>query len=916
MCFFKRLILSLSLFCISFNVFSQLNKEKEFRISASVVDKFNNEFIPFAHVYVPDVYRGTTTDSKGFFSLSIKSDSAVCLKISCLGYQTKVISVNKSFRNLKIYLNRQSIQLKDFNVSAKYKRDGTAVELGQQVLEYIQPISIQDIFLLLPGALQRTNNMQSRSEVSIRQAGSDMITNMGLGVIVDGIPIHNDGMRVQMDGFTGNSSVDPDNNLKINSGIDLRTISTDHIETIVVNNGIASASKGNLSSGLIDIKSKFSKSPLRIRSKIDPLNRLFYIGKGLHLSEKLGLLHLGADITKSSGDIRDTKSAYNRISSQVNYTNCFMLFKSKTNFNFKISYVKSFNNNKKDQKTEILNEKYKSDYQRLSLSSRLESELNKKLLDKLEFNIALSSVKDKLSHRKFVSNPTVICLQSSLKEGESETSYLPKTYHTYYEIDNRPLDIYNSLDFKKVLNLSKKIKLSLNLGNTVNYTKNLGYGAKIDSLRPPFPSSTNIRARKNRDIPSMMNNATYLESKFNYRWADLSCLLSLGVRGTKMLNLPKSYELSRKYFVEPRLQFSVTKYHNIRDRKISNSLRIGYGVENKLPSLDYLYPDKVYRDVIVLNAYFTEANKRLAISNTKIYNPENYKLKPNKNSKYEIGWDIRYRKLNFSLTCFKEIMNGGIQYFSKYIPIQYTDYYQLKKPINSKPNRDDYYSRQAKSFAVFKTPTNSAKLIKKGVEYRFSTQKLNFIKSSIEINGAYYKTLYTSGIPVMFRSAISQNNQSSPYVGYYDGFEKKYRKQFNTNLWFNTHLSKFRLIFTNFIQLVWLQSYQEGDDIDVYPSQIMDLDGNLHKISPEEIESESKYLSLKRQFPKSKFNLEKQPFSMTLNLKLTKELGDNVRLSFFANNIIDITPSYKSRTKTKRRQWNSPFFSTELIIKL
>ena len=81
----------------------------------------------------------------------------------------------------------------------------------------------------------------------------------------------------------------------INAGIDMRNISTDHIESIEIIRGISSAQDGNLSSGAIHINSRKGVTPWRIRAKADPLNKLIYVGKGFKLSDKAGLLHIGID---------------------------------------------------------------------------------------------------------------------------------------------------------------------------------------------------------------------------------------------------------------------------------------------------------------------------------------------------------------------------------------------------------------------------------------------------------------------------------------------------------------------------------------------------------------------------------------------------------------------------------------------
>ena len=52
------------------------------------------------------------------------------------------------------------------------------------------------------------------------------------------------------------------------------------------------------------------------------------------------------------------------------------------------------------------------------------------------------------------------------------------------------------------------------------------------------------------------------------------------------------------------------------------------------------------------------------------------------------------------------------------------------------------------------------------------------------------------------------------------------------------------------------------------------------------------------------------PMSMIVNLKVTKEIGRYMRLSFFANKILDYMPDYKANGRVVRRNV-SPYFGVE-----
>lgn len=913
-----RLYLSFVFLSFYFVSISQNNTEI-INVKGQVIDCKNKKGIPFATLYIPELEKGTVCNINGYFKLSIKYLEQINIKISSLGYAVKDTLIDTRKDYLKICLNVHSIALKEFCVSANYtENSGSNAEIDEKTLEYIQPTSITDVFLLLPGGRISSNNIQGRSLVYSRQAGSDHSTSFGMGISIDGIPIHNDAKRVQMAAYTGKIAIDRTNNLSVNSGVDLRTISTDHIQKITISRGIASAKEGNLSSALIKITSKKGKSPFRVRIKSDPLNQLAYIGKGFLLSEKLGTLHLGADITKSAADLRDLKSAYKRITAQANYDNQFYIYDKNVNFNFRTSYIKSFNNNKTDELIEFSNESYKTKYDKISFSSKLLASFDYWFASNSEFTMSFDYSKDILYHEKYVQNPTVMGIQISDKEGENEGEYLPSAYFTNYTIENKPINFFGSLSATKSAQFSDKFNYKFLYGNSLTFIKNIGKGAIVNRRKPPFPSNRFIRARENYKIPAIITNASYAELTLRYQNKKNKVNLSLGLRGTKMLNLPRHYKLREKYLIEPRIGIAYTFRKNIATNKVfSNTIRLGFGIENKLPSIDYLYPDNEYQDFIMLNAYFANnPEKRLLITNTVINKTTNAEIRENKNKKIEVGWDMKYEKFAISFSVFAEVMNGGIEYFSQYKPISYRYYHKLKYPVTEKPTKDDFESYLVKEFTFYRKPNNSSKIIKKGIEYRINIPKIDKIKSDVQINGAYYHTLYTSGVPVMFRPSTTQNNKAYPYVGMYGGFDKNYRQYFNTNIWINTHLPKLKLIFTNFIQIVWFETRRLGKNVHIYPQKYLDLDGNIVDFNLADIKKNPLLKDLKRKFSSPKYNQEIKPISILMNLKLTKEFNHHVKLSFFANNIIQYNSEYKTAFLKTYKNWYAPFFGLELIVNL
>ena len=892
------------------------------KITGRIYDRQSGEPIPFATIQITDGGQAVVADAQGTYILTTTMSGELHLRASSLGYASRELLLKNGESGRKdIALSPQSVALESFCVTAKYNdKLGSDVTVDQEALEYIQPTSIQDIFQLLPGGKISSNNMQSRRLITSRQTGSDASTSFGMGITIDGIPMQNDGQRVQMSGFTGQGSVDKEGNVSINTGVDLRTLSTDHVESVTVGRGIASAKEGNISSGNIRVTQKQGQSPLKVRVKFDPLNKLAYAGKGLKLSDNLGTLYIGADIVRSATSIEDARGAYNRLTAQANWNNQTLVGGHPVDMSLRMGYITSFNNNKSDDIIENYDERYNTRYQRLMFSGKLNARLNMMLVDELELTASADYSSDVLKYHKQVVNKTVTPMQQSTVEGESEGEYLPSSYRTFYKIDNRPINIFWQLTASKFGHITGRLNYSAIAGTTFSSTKNIGLGAVVDPSRPPYPSDDFIRPRPNKDIPAVMSHAEYAEVKLFYRHRRTELNTQLGLRETMMLNLPSHYALHGKMLWEPRLQMSYTYKFGSRDDRQGGmagravTLRAGYGVENKLPSADYLYPDKVYHDFTALNAYFTDPSKRLLITNTKIQDPTNPAIRENKNRKTELGFDLKLDGYILSLTMFSEKMKGGVQYFTQYTPVSYTYYYELKQPVDTKPTRDDFLSRERYSFMMLKTPMNSSEVIKTGMEYRIHIPQIRPLKTEVEINGAYYKTTYSSGIPVMHYPSIMLNDEPYPYVGLYDGYEKTYAESLNTNFWLNTHLPKLKLIFTNFIQVTWLEKSRLGTDVSLYPEHYMDTTGRINLLTSDMIAHDNTFSSLQRSFQTARYNEVSRPVSVRMNMKLTKEFSRWVKLSFFANDVIVISPKYKNNYMQTVRSWYSPFFGAELTV--
>ena len=184
----------------------------------------------------------------------------------------------------------------------------------------------------------------------------------------------------------------------MNRGIDLKTLSTDHIRKIEIVKGISSAKLGNLSSGVIQTTSKIGITPAQLRMKVDPLTKLIYLGKGFRISPKMGYLHTGIDYTSVYDDRRDPMSKYSRLTGQVTYNNSVDVGDKTLFLFFKLSEVYTLNQAKEDELTQDYNESFRNKYSRTGASFKAQMYDLGKIVDNVEF-IASADYTDRKSTR-------------------------------------------------------------------------------------------------------------------------------------------------------------------------------------------------------------------------------------------------------------------------------------------------------------------------------------------------------------------------------------------------------------------------------------------------------------------------------------------------------------------------------------
>jgi outer membrane receptor for ferrienterochelin and colicin len=901
-------------------------------VSGTVLDAKTQEPLEMVVVSIKELNLWTTTDKKGKFTFKKFPAGSYTIYSSCLGYEDylRPAELKKNIDNFKLMLKKRSLALKEVTVTAKEnKGNGTSSKIEKSALDHIQPMSLTDVMQLVPGQVSLNPDLGKVNQISIRGIstvqngaviGVDKMEALGTAIVVNGSPISNDA-NLQLVS-TATTGKEPEFAASAGGGIDLRQISTDNIESVEVIRGIASVEYGEMTSGAVIVNTKAGKSPLRAKMKIDAKTKQFYAGKGYLLGDNKGALNFDIDYAHSYNDIRTTSKGYNRLTGQLSYSNVFFKGNCPLSFNSKLSLHSTKDEDKQD-KDMVREEKERTKDQGVSLNINGSWSLNKPWITNIKYSFS-ASYSHQESYIKKLQSSASCHISTSLTSGEFTSVHLPNEYYSELNVDGKPINLFGKIS----ANLAGKYGKIYNkflLGCEWRTNGNDGDGRTFDMSKPYSPKSVNaIRPRSYKDIPFLNQYSVFIEDKVKLPIATTNLDIQAGMRINNLR--PKGlFDTRFKFTYEPRLNLK----YQILNRKNNSlfedlSIRGGYGINIKNPTLIYLFPDKAYFDMVGFNT------SELGVITTKVIeDTSNPDLKPAKNTKKELGLDFNIKKVSVSITGFKENLKDGFSFNDEYDIMHYSYYGLPKKGKNYTYQDGELFANEVPVTATmdtvfnkYSTPKNNYSLKKEGIEYYVNFGKCKVLRTSLIVDGAYLKTVKRKVGNSFYLPSETWNRARYPFVGIYAGGKSEIRKRFNTNFRFVTHVPEVKLVLSVTAQVIWLEKSQKnyensnGDVVpyivdaqgnritgsEVYsntdykkyvdPIKYMDKMGKIHSFTQSD-ESIPVFNSLIRLNQQKLYIEESYPTTLQVNMRLSKEIRDNISFSFFANNVFNNRPLVK-----------------------
>lgn len=908
--------------------------------------------VDFAAVLVKPSGLYAMTDRAGAFEIGKIPAGEVTVHVEFYGLETYdstfVASAGQKYE-LKIVMKETTFRLENVVVTAKKSEAGssTASEISRQAMDHLQTSSLKDVMTLLPGVSLSNPTLDDAQVITIRNnSGAGPMNSLGTAIIVDGAPMSNNAnLQLLTAAQSGNLSSDAGGG-SAETGVDIRGLSTDNVESVEVIRGIPSAQYGDLTSGAVIVKSRAGRSPLTVRFKTNPSIYQVSASKGFSLSKKAGDLNISGDYAYNNKSLTASYAYYQRASAKALWSwrpGEVVSMNTSLSFNYG-SDIEKLNPDFEASKTQS-----HANQVGFSFNTNGMAAVNGEWLKNVNWLVS-GSYTDKDSHFEDMASNAMNLYSTSMTDGQTYTSV--QGLHVYdsvtgEEITNAadagvkasvlPYSYFYAYDiFGKEINAFAKLNANFShtwgavtdrmlVGADFKTDGNLGRGAVYDDDLPPFRNignaSSGYRKRPYYEIPFVNQIGGYLENYFTWRFAGRDLNLSSGVRYDWVNGLTS---------LAPRINASVDIFPWM-------TLRGGYGITSKAPTSIYLNPNYAYLDEINLNwmSVNIPENERLLIASTYVYDATNPDLEIARNRKAEIGLDFTVAKrFNISLTAYDEKMANGYSY--GLLPSSFNYFiHQAYKVSQENPGAIPSVTKGTTTRTFFKVykPGNDIVSVNRGLEYEVDLGRFDAIRTSFYINGAWTRGEYSTR-GYTYNTSVNSNESGEYNIAVYEpGRETDINERHITTLRMTHNIPSIGFVITLTTQANWFtktwttyrNTYKSSDpsragkEYDVFTSYLSYKTGKLETLEwNESVLSDPEFSYLTGEHGDSvRYIVEKYTPFVLFNLNLTKEIGDIMTASFYVNNIFNSRPLYRMKSSGSKVERGIPiFFGFELKVNI
>lgn len=907
-----RQFLLMILLLVSADVMTAQQNRALFSISGKVVDAKTGEPVIGAAVNVEDTGIWAISDENGKFFLPDIRPGDYAVQFSCLGFVDKRLSfvVKKDIPNLTIKLDQNTLALNSVVVTAERDKEGmnTSLKFGANALNHLQMSNVTDISALLPGGKTVNPDLTTDNAVSLRSGG------LAAGNAAFGTALEVDGVRVGNNASFGSMS-----------GTGTRNISTENVQSIEVITGVPSAEYGDLNSGMVRINTRKGLTPWNITFAVNPRTYQASASKGIDLMKNRGVLNVSAEWTRATQKLSSPYTSYTRRGFSASYSNTF-----KNVLKFEAGATGNIGgmNTKNDP------DAYKGTWSKvrdnvLRANTSLTWLLRKSWITNLKLDASVNYNDNRSQDHAYGSSASMLPAVHSELAGYYLADRLPVSYFSDKVIDSKELDYAASLKYEWFKKSGKRLS-KLKAGVQWKANGNVGEG---EYYKDPSVAANGYRPRPYSQYPFMHNVAAYIEEDYTFPIGKTSLQISAGLRLDNLF--VKDTDYKNVSSLSPRFNAKWKLSDNL-------SIRGGWGVSEKLPSFYILYPVQKYRDIQTFGfshgdassyVYYTQPYKMLFNEN----------LKWQKNYNAEFGIEAYFLRTFVSLVGFFNKTKNPYTYQNIYTPFSYnimsvpSGYTVPDNPeirvdsqtgqVYMRGSNEEFWTPMAtkvtdKTFFESQMPGNGDDIYRTGAELIVDFPEIAPIRTKFRLDANYAYTHYIDNtLNWTYRtgwSHTSLSNRSYQYVGIYANggesgtFNGKESHSLNANLTAITHIPEARIVITCRLEMSLLSRFRNlsryqgkeyaynvnADGVEsiggsiygsnnytaIRPVKYMDENGDVHDFTDKEASDPAFANLIIKSGNAYTFSQDGYGAYLSANLSVTKEIGDHVSLSFFANN--------------------------------
>lgn len=890
--------------------------------------------VDFAAVVVKPAGLYTMTDSRGTFDIGKVPVGKVSLEVTFYGMEpvdtTFTLKAGQTV-DMRLTMRETTFFLVNVTVVAKRSEAGrsTASEISRQAMDHMQTSSLGDIMALLPGVQISNPDLNTAQTLSVRNSAGTSMGSLGTAVLVDGAPVSNNANMQFLSTAQTGSALNEATSGSAATGIDIRALSTDNVESVEVIRGIPSVEYGDMTSGAVLVRSRAGRSPLTVRFKTNPNIYQISAAKGFNLSKKAGDLNLSGDYAYNRNSLIKDNKTYQRANLKALWS--VMLDpsgRSSANTSLTLTYARD---REKLTADSFSRDQSWANTAGVAFNHNGHAFLNRGWLKNVNWLFS-GSFNDKVSHIESTASNALNLYSTALVDGVTYTDtpgqhlydadgsevtnaadlglkgvVLPYSYFYTYDIYGKEVNAFAKVnaDFSKTWDAFTDRLLA---GADFKTDGNLGKGAVYDDNFPPFRSISNTssgyRRRPYSDIPFVNQVGLYAEDAFFGQWGERQLHLSAGARFDWVNGLT---------CLAPRINASFDFFPWM-------TLRGGWGVTAKAPTAMYLYPNYAYSDELNFNGMqeTLPVEERLLVATTHVFDTANPDLEIARNRKAELGLDFKVAgRYNLSVTYYDERMDNGYTMglgLPSFAWFQLPVYQIAESHPGSQPSLA--VDRLYNLFFMMYRPYNFGKYHNKGLEYEIDLGRFDAIRTSFYLNGAWqYGSSTSRGYSFSTRLNGTERER---HIGIYNpGRKTGHSEELITTFRAVHNIPQIGFVISLTTQVDWYsRDWDTFRNPDMFVKYISYHDGQVHDFDASE-RGNPEFSYLFETPSSTREVVEKTSPYLLFNLNLTKEIGDALTASFYVNNIFNFRPQDRYEASGAFRELGIPmFFGFEVKVNI